>query len=159
MKKTEENYYYKQIILRNIKKLRLISGMSEEFISSKLEISQGFYSKIEAGKINNLNSYWSQIAKILAVPPLVLALPDCFSIIFEDESAEVKVRKKKVNENEILEKYYNLLKEKDLARKKHIRRLRNRIKILNKEINSLKNINNFYEFEMKNLKTNIDDKN
>lgn len=157
MKKTEENYYYKQIILRNIKKLRIISGISEEFISAKLEISQGFYSKIEAGNINNINSYWSQIAKILAVPPLVLALPDCFSMIFEDENAEEKVRKKKINESEILEKYYNLLKEKDLARKKHIRKLKNRIKKLNKEIINLKNISNFHDSEKKNPKSTDDD--
>lgn len=152
MKKITTNYYHRRIILRNIKKLRLSSGISEAYMAIKLDITQGMYSKFEAGHFQNINEYWSEIAKILNVPPLVLALPDCFSIIFENEADEVKVRKKFINENEILTKYFKLLEEKEINRIKHIRKLKTKIKELNDELFIIKNIVSITEFELNELK-------
>ncbi|MCC6722004.1 MAG: helix-turn-helix transcriptional regulator [Bacteroidia bacterium] len=140
MKKYTSNFYYRKIILKNIKKLRINSGISEEYMSIKLKITQGMYSKFEAGYIKNINEYWSEIANILTVPPLVLALPDCFSIVYENEFADVKVRNKKINESYVLEKYFKLLEEKETSRIKHIKKLKLKIKELNEELKNMKNI-------------------
>ncbi len=65
----------KLIILQNIKRIRAINGISEDYMSIRLGISQGQYSKIESGRTKNFYKSLDIIAAILEVSVLELAIP------------------------------------------------------------------------------------
>lgn len=64
-------------ILDNIKKIRLSKNISSKYMACELKIKPYEYSKIENGKILNINKYIDEIARILGV--------DKFALSFKNE--------------------------------------------------------------------------
>lgn len=59
-------------LARNIRKIRDIRGLSQEFVAEKLELSQSAYSKIEQGKTFLTEEVKEKIATVLGVSKKLL---------------------------------------------------------------------------------------
>ena len=67
-----ENELENITLAQNIRKIRYIRGLSQEFIAEKLELSQSAYSKIEQGKTILTEDVKEKIAQTLGVSKKLL---------------------------------------------------------------------------------------
>lgn len=95
----------------NIKHLRELNELTQEYIASQLNISTRAYSKIETGETQLTLKRLNEISEILNVPPEVILTFDFHKSLFNQE----QVKDIPYNtELEYLKKLFNeLLKEKD----------------------------------------------
>jgi len=97
-------------VVKKIRKLRELKGYSQEYIASKMNISQRSYSRIEKGEINLHLSKLSQICEILEVS-ITKALDFDESVLFKNSSPTEDESKLANKERELYEKQIDHLKE------------------------------------------------
>jgi transcriptional regulator with XRE-family HTH domain len=101
-------------IAANIRKIREIKGLSQEFIAERLGLSQNAYSKIERGEVKLSSERLTQISSILEVSEEIIRN---FSeqVIFNSCSQSGYYNHVYINPiEEIKMLYERLLKEKDM---------------------------------------------
>lgn len=101
--------------LENIRKARLIKGLSQEFMAYKLAVSQNTYSRIELGLTKLCSTRLLKIASILEIAP--------------DEILYKKDKTAPHNEAHLLD----LIKEKDI----YINHLLNELEFLRRQFQNL----------------------
>jgi transcriptional regulator with XRE-family HTH domain len=115
----------------NIRKIREIKNIGQQYIADKLNISQPSYHNLEAGKIKLSEEKLEKIARILEVDKEVIKNFNN-DFIFQTPNPSDRINMPiNISLDEIHALYKLLLKEKD----KQINLLKDKIKLLKKKIN------------------------
>jgi transcriptional regulator with XRE-family HTH domain len=120
-----------------IKRLRDAEGWSQEYVSDKIGVSQGAYSKLEMGQTKLTFDRAQQLAKLYEIEPEYFFASENKAIHYGKDNSYGPIEN---NSNYFSDEKYNTLVEKLLLDKdQRIEEYQNEIKILRSEIEKLNN--------------------